>query len=354
MILGAPMPAGCRTNTTSERCVGWLLDRILITAAFTPYRDAVIAGYVAEVGHKLVAASGDRRPWAFRVLDSTEIQAFAGMSTTIYVNRGALALLRDESELAGVLGHEIGHVLGGHTHESFEELAKDLASATRTVAEHVQSARDDEIQADETAVLLLVRAGYDPHGVERMLRAYAATAPSDGEDASDRHPAWVERIARVQAITAGQPAGSREEAAFRARMAPLVVGADPRNGELVGGAIVFARAGLAVDLPAGTTPKRQSGSFAIELDDANAIDLRLINAEMAPWFSSKPDKDGIVAHVIRAGSVALAISAKGPAALAAARHMFGTARRPRAAELQAIAPAHVDFGAPRLLWLPPS
>jgi predicted Zn-dependent protease len=353
MILGAPMPPGCAKAALSERCMGWLLDRLLISAMHRPYLDHDVGTYVAEVGRRLVVASGDRRPWTFRVLDDTDVQAFAGLTTTVYINRGALALLRDESELAGVLGHEIAHVLGGHAHEAFEDLAKDLSWA-RDAADTVRSARDDEIQADETAVTLIAKAGYDAHGVERMMRAYAATSPSDGEDPGDSHPAWVERIARVQALAAAQPAGERYQEAFRERLAQLVVGTDPRNGAIIGDALVFAVADLAVDLPASRKgSSTHADSITVEIDAGNDIDVRVINIQVAPWFSDKPDKDGIVSHVIKRGRVAVAISAKGPLALAAARRMRDTARTPRADELRWVRPKRVDLDAPRVLWLPP-
>ena len=260
MILGARMPASCGgAAASSEDCVGWLLDRLLLTTSFTPYRDPALAAYVARVGQRLVATTGDRRVWTFHVLDATEVQAFSGLATSVYLNRGALALLRDEAELAGVLGHEIGHVLGGHAHEAFEELGKDLARSPLTQSEEVRVARDDELQADETAVLLVSRAGYDPGGVERMLRAYAATSPADGDDPDDHHPGWTERIARVQALAAAHAGGERGEAAFRANVGRLVVGPDPRAGAVVGDAAVFAFAGLAVDLPHGSSATDRGG-----------------------------------------------------------------------------------------------
>jgi hypothetical protein len=354
VILGARMPAGCTGDAaTSERCIGWILDRLLMTTSFTPYRDRAIAEYVSTVGLRLVAASGDRRPWTFRVLDSTEVQAFAGITTTVYINRGALALLRDESELAGVLGHEIGHIQGGHMHEAFEELGNDVARSTLTDAEQVRAARDDEIQADETAVLLLARSGYDPRGVERMLRAYAATSPDDGDDPNDHHPRWTERIARVQALALQHPGGERGEVAFRTHVATLVVGTDPRTAAMVGDTAVFAHANLAVELPHRGKTSTSDGNLDLELDAKNAIDFRVINAEMAPWFPTQPDKDGAVFQVIVRGNVALAITAMGPDAVPLARALRASVRPPSAAELRAVTPKRVDLDAPRLLWLPP-
>jgi len=353
MILGAPMPPGCSGKAVeSERCIGWILDRILIKAAFTPYRDRDVGAYVAEVGRRLVVASGDKRPWTFRVLDGTEVQAFAGMSTVVYIQRGALALLRDESELAGVLGHEIGHVLGGHTHETFEELAKDLATNPMSQSEQVRAARDDEIQADETAVLLAAKAGYDPHGVERMLRAYAATAPDDGQDKDDTHPAWLERVARVQALAAAQPSGERFEARFRAGMASLVVGRDPRNGALVDTAAVFSAANVAVDLPRAARLEIEQSSITAKLDADNVIDLRLVDAHLAPYLAMDKDDDVFTIYTVR-GPVALAISSKGVSGHAQAAQLLAAVRAPTSAELARITPARVDLAAPRLLWLPP-
>lgn len=352
IVLGARMPSGCQgAAASSERCVGWILDRVLITTAFSEYDDADIAAYVAMVGRRLVRASGDRRAWTFRVLDSTEVQAFAGLSTTVYVNRGALALLRSEAELAAVLGHEIGHVLGGHLRENFDELGRDVARSQLAESHATRYARDDEIQADEVAVLLVAKAGYDPRAVERMLRAYAATSPTDGDDATDHHPQWTERVARVQALAALHPGGELGEPRFRSRIANLIVGDDPRAAAVVGSAAVFAHARVAVELPAFEQTIVEQRTIAIKVDARVVVDLRLIDPGVANGFRAPPAHD-IAFELVPAGRYLLAISVKGPDAAAVAQRMRRSVRPPRPDELAQLRPRRIDLDAPRVLWLP--
>lgn len=295
-------------------------------------------------------ASGDRRHWTFRVLDSTEVQAWAGMTTTVYVNRGALALLRDEAELAGVIGHEIGHVLGGHARENFYAAGRDLSRSTLETSHETRYARDDELQADELAVLLSARAGYDPRGVERMLRAYAATSPTDGEDPTDLHPRWTERIARVQALAAQRLGGDRAERTFRARMAKLVVGDDPRRAAILGTTAVFAHAGLALELPAHQSAAAADGAVFLVLDAATFVDIRVINVAIAAAFPAPTAE--MATETLVHGSSALAISVHGPQAPAIARRLRASMRAPHRDELRQLRPQLIDLDAPRVLWLP--
>jgi predicted Zn-dependent protease len=129
IVLGVEVPAQCqRTDSLSvndndfERCMGFAMDRVLMAATFRSYDDAALTAYVTSVGERLVAASGKPIAVTFRVIDDPDPEAFANLGGTIYVARGALARLRDEAELAALLGHEIGHELAGHMREALFEL----------------------------------------------------------------------------------------------------------------------------------------------------------------------------------------------------------------------------------------
>jgi len=95
MMYGEPAPEFCAAgpSTSDERCLGWLLDRVMMMSA-NDYEDRQLIAYVRSVGARLVAAAGDHRMWTVHVLDDPEVQANANISTTVYITRGALAKLR--------------------------------------------------------------------------------------------------------------------------------------------------------------------------------------------------------------------------------------------------------------------
>ena len=350
-LLGVQIPAACANDVEVEECVGWFIDRVL-SMSRTTYIDEEIAAYVRGVGDRLVRATGDRRQWKFIVSDNNEVQAYAGITTTVFINRGAIALLRDEAELAAVLGHEMAHVLGGHLHENYRDIFEGDVGRSEESEHHADRyARDDEIQADEVAVLLLAKAGYDTRAVERMLRAMAATSPSDGEDDTEHHPRWIERIARVQGLAAAYAGGETGEKRFRAHIAQLVVGDDPRVATLVGNAAVFAHANIAIDLPPHITAKVDGPDVTIEIDSTSGFVLRVIDSRFAKAIAlgiAKDPDDTMV--VIQRPRMSLMIAAVGPDARIVAKHV--SVRVPRPDELRAIAPRRVDLNAPRVLWRP--
>lgn len=352
-LFGERMPDHCKgAGQNSEQCVGWVFDRMMMATSLSAYEDRKVTDYVTEVGARLVRASGDKRPWTFRVLDSDEVQAFAGLATTVYVNRGAIAVLRSEAELAAVIGHEIGHVIGGHVRENFYEYRRDIERTRTSWENDNRYARDDEIQADEFAAMILSRAGYDPTGVVMMLRSYATTSPGDGDDESDHHPRWNERIARAQILAARLPGKETGEARFRERIKELVVGDDPRTAFVMRDVAVFGHAGFAVDLPRREATHVEKSSVMVKVDDDTAIDIRPIHRGLAKVFPTKPDQNGTAAATIDGPKLALAITVTGPNAAAIVSDLRKRVRLPREAELRSLNPKRVDLNAPRVLWLP--
>jgi len=316
------------------------VDKVMVTSGqWAEVDDAGARAYVRAVGMRIVRAAGDGREWRFRVVDDPEVQGEANTGTTVYVSRGALVRLRDEAELAALLGHEIGHVLVGHAHDALVEKMRDVAVETH------DRDRDDEIQADQLAVLLIAKAGYDPRAVETMLRALAAGDPPGDEAAV--HPPWPQRLIRVRALASQLPAGGAHNAReFVDHMRTLVVGDDPRAASMVGNAIVLARVGVALDLPPGTV-SAVAGTTALAAVDGNAVAIKPVTRELAKYItpSSEP---GMVTFVRRgrAGAVMIAIAGDTPERTLATIHL----RAPTPAELAQIHPQFVDFGAPRELY----
>lgn len=150
-------------------------------------QSAPVHRYVSLVGRTLAAASSrPGLPWTFIVLDTDGVNAFAAPGGYIHVTRGALALMQDEAELAGVLAHEIVHVTGKHTIRSIQKTkavqmgASETLSGNAALLDRVVSAtyesivergfgRDDEREADAEGVALSSRVGYQPAALRSFL-----------------------------------------------------------------------------------------------------------------------------------------------------------------------------------------
>lgn len=339
-LVAIALTACAHANPDLDAQVSAALDKVMVTSGqWAEVDDAGVRAYVRSVGMRLVRAAGDERDWRFRVVDDPDVQGEASTGTTVYVTRGALVRLRDEAELAGLLGHEIGHVIAGHAHDALVEKMRDLFVETH------DRDRDDEIQADELAVLLTAKAGYDPRAVETMLRALAAGDPPGDDDAV--HPPWPQRLIRVRALASQLPVrGGHDAHAFVMHLRTLAVGDDPRAATVVGHAIVLARVGVAIDLPPGTITSF-AGTTALTAVGGNAVMVKPVSRELAKYLtpSSEP---GMVTYVRpgRTGAVMIAIAGSTPERALAAIHL----RAPRADELAEIHPQLVDFAAPRALY----
>jgi predicted Zn-dependent protease len=196
--------------------------------------DATVSGYITQLGDTLAIKSDDRgRDWRFRVVDAEVVNAFALPGGYVYVNRGLIERAGTASELAGVLGHEIGHVLLRHTADRIEKAEKTnlgvsvvcglrniCSSNAARVAINVGGAalfarfsRRDELEADSAAVGILTRAGYDPQGIASMfakLLETRAQRPDVVEGWFASHPLEEDRIVAVQrVIRASAATGSR-------------------------------------------------------------------------------------------------------------------------------------------------
>lgn len=173
--------------------------------------------YVNRVGRWLsLQTERPDLPWKFGILESGDVNAFAAPGGTIFITRGLLQKLDNESELAGVLAHEIVHVLRKHHLAALQKgarmgiasdllgeaikdknspvLEKAIKAGTEVYARGLD--KDDEFEADRMGIVIATRAGYDPYGLPAVLQMLDAINAQDSSLALmfKTHPAPRDRL----------------------------------------------------------------------------------------------------------------------------------------------------------------
>lgn len=186
--------------------------------------DEALQRYVNNVGRWL-ALQTERPglPWRFGVLEAPQLNAFATPGGHVFVTRGLVARMRNEAELAGVLAHEIAHVLKKHHLKAMQKSAQlELANtALGTFARQDSSSnrrekllaaggelfargldKDDELEADRLGVVIAARGGYDAYGLPAVLQTLQAMNPEDSGLALmfKTHPAPGERLGALESM----------------------------------------------------------------------------------------------------------------------------------------------------------
>ncbi|MCB4809524.1 M48 family metalloprotease [Tamlana sp. 62-3] len=172
---------------------------------------------VDNVGNKLVNSSIARETpyqYEFHLLsDPNTINAFALPGGQIFITYALFAKLENEDQLAGVLGHEIGHVLGRHSAERIAEseywqglttagsVGADMGGVISGIGQNtlLTNGRDDELESDDLGVKFMIKAGYNPQemiGVMQILKA--AAGPNRVPEFQSTHPDPDNRIEKIQ------------------------------------------------------------------------------------------------------------------------------------------------------------
>jgi predicted Zn-dependent protease len=204
-----------------ERKIGEKISAALIDR-FGVYQDKDVTKYVSLVGSVLAQASS--RPnlrWEFIVLDTDGVNAYAAPGGLVHITRGALGLIKNEAELAGVLGHEITHVTAKHTINTIrDQNAKDLgADALKTQTGAMGDAlidgfgsagfkmlydgaysRGQEGDSDNGGIVLANKVGYAPNGMVSVLNKIADRNKEQKEPNGwfASHPLLKERISAME------------------------------------------------------------------------------------------------------------------------------------------------------------
>lgn len=252
------------------------------------YDDPGVSGYVAEIGFKLARVS-EMPDLAFRftVLNDDQINAFALPGGYVYVTRGLIALAETEAELAGVIGHEIGHVTARHTAERYSKTiaanvglqilgvlgsvygvpqeAGGLLSSGATAILQGYS-REQELEADMLGVRYLTRVGYNPDGMTSFFRKLKAhdqlkarmenrATNEENYNFASSHPRTTDRIKQAirlaRTATVANPVNNRDR--MLNALNGILFGGDPAQGIIRGREFIHPDLRFLFTVPEGFT-----------------------------------------------------------------------------------------------------
>lgn len=269
-------------------------------------KDAGLQAYVNELGQRLAKQSHrNNLQWHFTVLDSPEINAFALPGGYVYVTRGIMAYMEDEADLAGVIGHEIGHVTARHGAQRATRqqdaglgvLAATLLGAVlesqgmsgagqlaSDVSQSVASGyiasygREQELQSDQLGAEYLARSNYDPQNMVNVItvlknqeRFAADQARAEGRPVAEgsswlaSHPSNEERLRNITQLAAQYKGRYNNEG--RARYLAAINGMDfgeaAEQGLTRGRQFYHSSLGIALTAPSGWKIQNAPNQLAV-------------------------------------------------------------------------------------------
>lgn len=241
LLLLAPL-AGCKTNDATGRSqlsfLSWE-DEVRLGNEAAPefleqgggeLPDQQVLNYVRDLGNRLAAES--EMPdiaWEFHVLDSQVINAFALPGGKVFMSRGLMEKMTNEAQLAGVIGHEIGHVTARHANDRYAQqigvtlgvvavgvaasqsdddavkIGAPAAAAAVGTLWTLSYSRGQELESDQLGVRYMTAAGYNPRGqIEVMQILNEASGGRAGAEFLATHPHPETRIARLEQLISTQ------------------------------------------------------------------------------------------------------------------------------------------------------
>ena len=202
--------------------------------------DASISAYVSRIGQRLAkSAPGATYPYSFAVADYGEINAFSLPGGPVWINRGVLRASTNESQVAGVLAHEIAHIAQRHAADQMTKVlltkwslsalgamlgnaggagGAQAAGAVMANGVFLKFSRDDESEADRVGLAIMTKAGWDARGMIELfetLRREQQRDPSSVEVFFSTHPSPADRVAALSAATERHRGGIHDTPEFR-------------------------------------------------------------------------------------------------------------------------------------------
>src|SRR5213594_2897766 len=280
-----------------------------VTASIGLYADTAWQHWIQQFGARLAATSErPNLPWTFHVVDDPVVNAFALPGGYIYVTRGILAHLNSEAELAGVVGHEIGHVTARHSVSqlSKQQLAQ-IGLAVGTIASpdferfaglasaglgvlFLKYSRDAEREADDLGLRYMRRVNYDPREMPHVFEMLTRVSQAEG---GGRVPEWLathpdpeNRRGRIEQEVAALPqsfsgaAVNRDE--YLRRLDGLVFGNNPREGYFKDNHFFHPELRFRVTFPEGwTTSNGKEAVVAVSSQKDALVEVSLAKEQTA-------------------------------------------------------------------------
>lgn len=264
VVLMLALASGCSKNAATGRNQFILVSAANVSAMGEAAKPELIEQYGGEVASpelrdyvsrigrvvaKQVEPEFKHIKWEFTTLDSDIINAFALPGGKVFVSKGLIAKFSTEAQLAGVLGHEIGHVTARHVDERLSQVAvaefglgmlgkssnsdyANLAAKMITQGTLLKFNRDQEQESDALGIKYMARAGYDPRGMLEVLEILAeASEGSQNLEILSTHPDPKRRIKTVQAMLNGEYAFTQNNPNYKTRAGRFKRDAVPHLGK---------------------------------------------------------------------------------------------------------------------------
>ncbi len=243
------LASACAVSTQQEVEIGSNFAS-QIAKELSLVKDPEITRFITALGDSLARVADQRNlDWHFFVVDSREVNAFAVPGGYIYVNRGLIERATTMAQVAGVVGHEIGHVTRRHSVKQMQKAQgtnigatllctltsacnSELTQAAMSIganAAFAKFSRTDEMEADEEGVRYVVRAGIDPNGIPEMfeiLQKERKATPTEVDRFFASHPMEESRVSDTRRLISTYPAAqlrgltrdTKEFQAFKQRL----------------------------------------------------------------------------------------------------------------------------------------
>jgi predicted Zn-dependent protease len=243
------------------------------------YNDPALTSYISNIGQRIAKASErPQLPWRFTVVDQPAINAFAVPGGFIYFTRGILPFLDNEAEVAGVMGHEVGHVTARHSAQQytrsiggqigltalgiFVPAARPFGdiSAQALGVLFLKYGRDDELQSDSLGARYIATLGWDPAAIPGFLSTLGRLDEAQGDRRGvpnwlSTHPEPLARVDEIRPIVeklkVGRSEGATNRDEFLRHIDGIIYGDNPEQGIVRGNVFLHPPLRFSVEFPQG-------------------------------------------------------------------------------------------------------